>query len=216
MSQPQFQSPQPNPYQQQPGPQPGQPPMPPVHPPMQPWQQPQQQHVQQMQMQPGQPYPAYAAPLGQQPRRGHPVGAFFLGFLASVVVSAIYSVVTVATYKEQSADTALTLYVLHGLLNGAAVGAVIGLVARRGTGAHISGSFIAALGVFFGYTNAVPLIIADSQGAPAVGDMMEIDPLIPVKSWWGSQSDTEWVSLLGLAVAAGAAWGLAHVIGRRR
>ncbi|MCJ1680046.1 hypothetical protein MTF65_22425 [Streptomyces sp. APSN-46.1] len=202
MSQPQFQSPQHNPYNQQPS----QPPMPPAQPPMQPWQQ-------QPQMQPGQPYPA---PFGHQTRRGHPVGAFFLGFLASVVVSVIYSGITVATYKEQSADTAHTLYVLHSLLNGAAVGALIGLVGRRSTGAQISGAVIAPLGVFFGYTNAFPLIIADSQGVPAIGDMMEVDPFMPAKAWWGSQSDTEWLSLLGLAVAAGAAWGLAYVIGKRR
>ncbi|MFF8607152.1 hypothetical protein ACF06X_14525 [Streptomyces sp. NPDC015346] len=210
MSQPQFQSPQHNPYNQQPG----QPPMQPVQPPIQPWQQ------QQSQMQHGQPYPypypAHPAPSGRQPRRGHPVGAFFLGYLASVVLSVIYSGITVATYKEQSADTAQILYVLHGLLNGAAVGALIGLVGRSSTGAQISGAVIAPLGVFFGYTNAFTLIIADSQGAPAIGDMMEIDPFIPAKAWWGSQSDTEWLSLLGLAVAAGAAWGLAHVIGKRR
>ncbi|WP_137989250.1 ABC transporter permease [Streptomyces vilmorinianum] len=185
MSQPQFQSPHHNPYNQQPG-------------------------------LPYAPHPAYPAPFGQQPRRGHPVGAFFLGFLASVVVSVIYTGITVATYKEQSADTAQTLYVLHGLLNGAAVGAVIGLVGRRSAGAQISGAVIAPLGVFFGYTNAVPLIIADGQGVPAIGDMMEVDPFIPAKAWWGSQSDTEWLSLLGLAVAAGAAWGLAFVIGKRR
>ncbi|MGW7363789.1 hypothetical protein ACWGI8_10240 [Streptomyces sp. NPDC054841] len=212
MSQPQFQSPQHNPYNQQPGQPPmpsAQPPMPPAQPPMQPWQQ-------QPQMQPGQPYPAYPAPFGQQPRRGHPVGAFFLGFLASVVVSVIYSGITVATYKQQSADTAQTLYVLHGLLNGAAVGALIGMVGRRSTGAQISGAVIAPLGVFFGYTNSIPLVIADSQGVPAIGDMMEADPFIPAKAWWGSQSDTEWLSLLGLAVAAGAAWGLAYFIGKRR
>ncbi|MER6999759.1 hypothetical protein [Streptomyces sp. NPDC000410] len=206
MSQPQFQSPQHNPYNQQPG----QPPMPPAQPPMQPWQQPQ------MQMQPGQPYPPQPAPFGQQPRSGHPVGASFLGFLASVVVSVIYTGITLATYEEQSAETAHTLYVLHGLLNGAAVGVLIGLVGRRSTGAQISGAVIAPLGTFFGYTNAIPLIIADGQGVPAIGDMMEVDPFIPAKAWWGSQSGTEWLSLLGLAVAAAAAWGLAYVIGKRR
>ncbi|GGZ67590.1 hypothetical protein [Streptomyces bluensis] len=227
MSQPPFQQPpQPpqnpyNPYsqpasppQQQPGygpvpaPAPGQPPMqaglppapgqPPVHP-----------------THPGPPY--QAPPFGQQPNTagGHPVGAVLLGFLASVVVSVIYTGVIFATYKDQSETMVHTLYIGHALLNGVAVGALAGLVGGRSDGARIGAAVIAPLGAFFGYTNAVPLVIADSQTPSVVWDMLENEPFFPAKAWWGSASDTTWISLLGLVIAAAAAWGLAYATGNR-
>jgi hypothetical protein len=166
-------------------------------------------------MQPGPPF--QAPPFGQQPNAsGHPVGAVFLGFFASVVVSLIYSVLIVATYQDQSETTAQTLYVAHALLNGVVVGALVGLVGRRSNGARIGAAIIAPLGAFFGFTNSIPLIIADSQGTPAIGDMMEDVPFLPAKTWWGSQGDTTWVSLLGLVVAAAAAWALAYAVGNKR
>ncbi|MFI1940694.1 hypothetical protein ACH44C_26545 [Streptomyces purpureus] len=143
------------------------------------------------------------------------MGAFFLGLLVSVVVSLLYTGVVLFTYKEQSVETAQILYVAHGLLNGAAVGLVTGLMARGRAGAWAAGALVAALGAFFGYTNAVPLIIAEQDGVPAIGDMMEIDPLIPAKAWWGANGDAEWIALLGLVVAAGTAWVLAHLVGKR-
>ena len=166
----------------------------------------------------GQPYPAHSAPFGQQPARagGRPVGAFFLALLASVLVSLIYSAVIVATYKDQSQDTVHILYVLHALINGAAVGILTGLVGHRSSTARAAGTVVAALGAFFGYTNAVPLVIADSSGFQALRNILEYDPLAPAKAWWGSQSGGEWISLLGLLLAAAAAWGLAHAIGRNR
>lgn len=164
----------------------------------------------------GQPYPPQPMPYGQQERRGHPVGAFFLGYFASVVVSLAYSVLVWATYEDQTKDAAQIMYIAHALLNGAVVGALIGLVARRSGGAWVSGALIAPLGVFFGYTNSVPMIIADISGMAAIGDMLEDDPFIPAKAWWGSYGDTEWISLLGLALAAAMAWLLAFATGRRR
>lgn len=177
-------------------------------PPMQSWQQPPTG--------PGLPYPPQPMPFAPQENRGHPVGAFFLAYVASVVVSLVYSVIVLATYEDQTKDTALTVYMAHALLNGAIVGSLIGLVARRSGGAWISGAIIAPLGVFFGHTNAVPMIIADVNGMAAIGDMMEADPFIPAKAWWGSQGDTEWISLLGLVIAAAMAWLLAFATGRRR
>ncbi|QNE76965.1 hypothetical protein F0344_22190 [Streptomyces finlayi] len=177
-------------------------------PPMQSWQQPP--------MPPGQPYPQQPMPFGQREQRGHPVGAFFLGYFASVVVSLAYSVLVLATYEDQTRNTPQILYIAHALLNGAIVGTLIGLMARRRSGAWISGAVIAPLGVFFGHTNAVPMIIADISGMAAVGDMMEDDPFIPAKVWWGSHGDTEWISLLGLVLAAAMAWLLAFATGRRR
>ncbi|MGP3636633.1 hypothetical protein ACTU45_25310 [Streptomyces sp. 24-1644] len=180
----------------------------PGQPPMQSWQQPRTH--------PGQPYPQQPMPFGQPEKPGHPVGAFFLGYFASVVVSLVYSVLVLATYEDQTKDVAQILYIAHALLNGAVVGALIGLVGRRSGGAWICGAIIAPLGVFFGHTNAVPMIIADVSGMAAIGDMMETDPFIPAKAWWGNHGDTEWVSLLGLVIAAATAWVLAFATGRRR
>ncbi|MBA2944920.1 hypothetical protein H1D24_03535 [Streptomyces sp. PSKA28] len=206
MSQPPPQPPQHNPYnpysqpappQQQPGfgppPVPGQPPI-----------------------QPMQAGPPYEAPsFRQQTNAGNPVGAVLLGLFASVVVSLIYSGLILATYKDQSQTTAHTLYVAHALLNGVVVGALVGLVGRRSNGARIGAAVIAALGAFFGYTNAIPLIIAESETPRAVADMVQWDTFLPAELWWGSQSGTTWISLLGLVVAAASAWGLAYAVGNR-
>ncbi|MFJ9589879.1 hypothetical protein [Streptomyces acidicola] len=165
-----------------------------------------------------QPGPSYQAPpFGQQPNTagGNPVGAVLLGFFASVVVSLIYSGVIFATYKDQSETAAHTLYIGHALLNGVVVGALAGLVGGRGNGARIGAAVIAPLGAFFGYTNAVPLVIADSQTPSVVWDMLENEPFFPAKAWWGSANDSTWISLLGLVVAAAAAWGLAYAVGNR-
>ncbi|MCX5187711.1 hypothetical protein [Streptomyces sp. NBC_00268] len=163
--------------------------------------------------------PFQAPPFGQQPNAsGHPVGAVFLGFFTSVIVSLLYSGLILATYKEQSLTTAHTLHLAHALVNGAIVGCLVGLVGHRSNGAHIGGAVIAALGAFFGFTNAVPLIIAENQSPSAIGDMMEADPFIPAKAWWNNEIDggVDWFSPLGLLLAAAAAWGLACLIARKR
>ena len=230
MSQPPFQPPpqppqppqgpnnpymQPAPPQQAPGfgppPVPSQPPMHPGMPPApgQPAQP----------MYPMQPTPPFQAPYGQRPNAsGHPVGAVFLGFFASVIVSLLYSGLILATYEDQTVTQANTMYLVHALINGAIVGCLIGLVGHRNTGAHVGGAVIAAAGAFFGYTNALPLIIADRQSPAAIGDMMEADPLIPAKAWWNNEMEggVDWFSPLGLLLAAAAAWGLAYLIGSRR
>lgn len=195
-----------------PPPMPGQPPMHPGMPPV-PGQHPAQP------MYPMQPTPPFQAPYGQRPNAsGHPVGAVFLGFFASVVVSLLYSGLILATYEDQTVTQANTMYLVHALINGAIVGCLIGLVGHRNTGAHVGGAVIAAAGAFFGYTNALPLIIADRQSPAAIGDMMEADPLIPAKAWWNNEMEggVDWFSPLGLLLAAAAAWGLAYLIGSRR
>lgn len=201
--------PQHNPYNQQPIPQqpPGfGPPPPPLA-----WQPPAPP------AQPGQPYPAHPAPsFVQQPRSGNPFGAVALGFLASVVVSLVYSGIVLATYREQSQSVGQILYVLHALINGVVVGGLVGLVGRSSSGARIAGAVVAVLGAFFGDANAFPLITAQHGGFPAVRAMLEFDPFAPARVWWGSHSGTEWLSLLGLLVAAAAAWLLAFAVGRRR
>ena len=225
MSQPPFQSPPPppqppqvpyNPYQQaapqqQPGfappPAHGQPPMQ-AGPPFVPGPAP---------MHPAPPF--QAPPFGQQPSRsGNPVGAVFLGFIVSVVVSLLYSGLNVATYKEQSLTTANVLYLGHALLNGAVVGSLVGLVGHRSNGARIGAALIAALGAFFGYANSLPLIVADSQTPSAAFDLLRAEPFFPAKAWWTSEAagGVDWFSPLGLVVAAAAAWGLAYLVGNSR
>lgn len=241
MSQPPFQPPpQPprepsNPYMQPAPPQqapgfgppaaPGQPPMhagpPPMpgQPPMQPGMPPAPGLHPAQPMYPMQPTSPFQAPYGQRPNAsGHPVGAVFLGFFVSVVVSLLYSGLILATYQDLTVRQANTMYLVHALINGAIVGCLVGLVGHRNTGAHVGGAVIAAAGAFFGFTNALPLIIADSQSPAAIGDMMEADPLIPAKSWWNNEVDggVDWFSPLGLLLAAAAAWGLAYLIGSRR
>ncbi|WP_434588868.1 hypothetical protein [Streptomyces sp. A5-4] len=187
-------------------------PPPPQHNPYNPYNQPPP-------MQPGGPYPPQPVPFGPQPpqaRRGSPVGAVFLAFFASVVISAIYAGILVATYEDQTPDSAHTLYVAHSLVNGVAVGALIGLVGRRSGGAGVAGAIIAALGAFFGYTNALPIVLAVRETPSVVLELLEHEPFFPARAWWGDQSGIDWVSPLGLLIAAGSAWGLAYAVGRRR
>jgi hypothetical protein len=170
-------------------------------------------------MQPGPPFQFQAPPLGQQPNAsGNPVGAVLLGLLVSVVVSLLYTGLILATYKDQSVTTANALYLTHALLNGAIVGSLVGLMAHRSNGARIGGAVIAALGAFFGYTNALPLIVLMNQTPIFVKNLLEADPFFPAKSWWTSDAHggVDWFSPLGLVVAAAAAWGLAYVVGSRR
>ncbi|MFE0257216.1 hypothetical protein [Streptomyces sp. NPDC059010] len=181
-------------------PAPGQPPMQPMHP-----------------MHPAPPY--QGMPYGQGPNAsGHPVGAVFLGLFASLIVSMLYSGLIMLTYKDQTLTMANTMYLGHALINGAIVGALIGAVGHRSHGAWIWGSVIAALGAFFGYTNAFPLVIADDQSPAAIGDMMEADPFIPAKAWWNDEINggVDWFSPLGLVLAAVVAFGLAYLVGNRR
>ncbi|MGW6913360.1 hypothetical protein ACWGB8_05990 [Kitasatospora sp. NPDC054939] len=154
--------------------------------------------------------------FGQQPRTGSPVGAVLLAFVASVVVSAVYTLAIVLTYEDQTTAVANTLYVLHAVLNGAVVGVLVGLVGHRSAGARIGGAVVAALGAFFGNTNAVPFVILDQSAGGAVADILRDDPFLPARVWWGSESGSTWISLLGLAAAAGLAWGAAHAVGRSR
>ncbi|WP_406413607.1 hypothetical protein [Streptomyces sp. NBC_01614] len=160
-----------------------------------------------------------APPFGQRPNAGgHPVGAVFLGFFVSVIVSMLYSGLILATYKDQSVTTATTLYLGHALINGAIVGFLIGTVAHRNNGAWVSGAVIAALGAFFGYTNAIPLVFADAESPGAVWDLVKYEPFWPAKAWWTDEATdgVDWFSPLGLLLAAAAAWGLAYLIGSRR
>ncbi|MEU6799438.1 hypothetical protein [Streptomyces neyagawaensis] len=167
------------------------------------------------------PAPPFAPqPFGQRPPRagGHPVGAVLLGLLASFLVALLYTLLNVATYKDQTLTTANALYLGHALLNGAVVGLLVGLVGGRGNGARIGAALIAALGAFFGYTNSLPLVYAVESTPTAAWDLLSYEPFFPAKAWWTSEADggVDWFSPLGLVLAAAAAYGLAYAMGARR
>lgn len=184
-----------------------------------PGQQPGQPHAQPQF--PGQPAPMPGMPPQQYPApqagaRGSAVGAFFLGLLVSVVVSLIYAGIFFATYKDLTdATTVNVIYMLHAVLNGAAVGAVAGLVGRRSNGAHIAAGIVAALGAFFGHANAIVFVQTDIMGSD-VFYLLRDHPFFPAEAWWGRDIESGLLSLLGLVLAAGAGWGIAKLIGSRR
>ncbi|MDI3388374.1 hypothetical protein QIS99_19515 [Streptomyces sp. B-S-A8] len=172
---------------------------------------------------PGQP-PAppqfQGGPMPYPPQRtgspGSPVGAFFLGLLVSFVISLIYVVVIFASYKSLTDEAAgYALYYGHALLNGAAVGAVAGLVGRRSNGAHVSAGIIGALGAFFGSTNAFVALYLDTPGSSPTFLLREM-PFFPAQAWWGPDAGSGMLALLGLVLAAGAGWGIARLTGSRR
>ncbi|MEV0092120.1 hypothetical protein [Streptomyces sp. NPDC050738] len=217
-------SPSPNPYLQAPA----QPPAPPQMPPAAPQQaygypqqppQPMQPGYSQQQQQPypggfpqQQPYPGGP----QQPRSGSPAGGFFLGLLASFVIAAIYSGIWFAMYKDMDSDSAVRgLYFGHAVINGALTGLVVGMVAGRSNGAHVGAGIIAALGAFFGFTNAFVCIMLD---APNGDFFLKHNPMTPAKAWWATGGDAgdHLLAVLGVLLAAGIAWGLAAAMGRRR
>jgi hypothetical protein len=163
---------------------------------------------------PGQmPYPG--APM-QQPKSGSPVGAFFLGLLGSFVVAGIYTLVFTFADFPRTRATVNGMFFAHAALNGAVVGWLVGLVGRRRTGAHTGGAIVAALGSFFGFTNAMPLMYWQVGGFDWVLHMLETNPLYPARAWWGPDATGHFVALLSLVVAAAAAWGVAYAVGRKR
>lgn len=203
----------------------GQPPMPGQSPmggqpgaPAQPYGQGQPPHMQQGwpgQQMPG-AYPGHPAAGVRQPGSGNPTSAFFLGLLASFVVSAIYSAINAATLTELSYGMVNTLLIGHGLVNGAVVGWLVGLVGRRSTGAHIGGAVVAMLGAFFGFVNAVPFALYELVGFQNPFELVKHMPEMPVEVWWGGDGVGHLLSILSLLAAAGAAWGVAYLVGRRR
>jgi hypothetical protein len=167
------------------------------------------------------PAPPFAPqPFAPRPPRsgGHPVGAVLLGLLASFLVALLYTLLNVATYKDQTLTTANALYLGHALLNGAIVGLLVGLVGGRSNGARIGAALIAALGAFFGYTNSLPLVYAVESTPTAAWDLLSYEPFFPAKAWWTSEADggVDWFSPLGLVLATAAAYGLAYAMGTRR
>ncbi|MDI3420826.1 hypothetical protein [Streptomyces luteolus] len=167
----------------------------------------------------GQPGPMQGGmPQHYPPQRGggSPVGAFFLGLLVSIVVSLIYVGIIFASYENLTDEaTGRALYFGHAVLNGAAVGAVAGLVGRRSSGAHISAGIIAMLGAFFAQTNAIVFVQLDVSNGDFLYILKEA-PFFPAEAWWGPDAGSGMLSLLGLVLAAAAGWGIARLAGSRR
>lgn len=160
-----------------------------------------------------------APPYGQQPNTsGNPVGAVLLGFLVSFVVALLFSGLIVVVAKNLTFATSTTLYLAHALLNGAIVGALIGKMAHRSYGARICGAVIATLGTFFGWANALPVLIVKESGGMALKSLLEVEPFFPAKAWWNDEANggVDWTNPLGLVLAAAAVWGVAHLLAKRR
>ncbi|WP_419997354.1 hypothetical protein [Streptomyces boninensis] len=163
-------------------------------------------------VQPGLAYqPGFPPP---PPRRGNPVGAFFLALLVSVVLSGIYSMILLASYEDLSKVGLKTSYVIFGLVLALAVGAVAGKVGGPSTGAHICAAVLAALGAFFGFTNGYVAILIDAADFDLLGDMLEEKPFFPAEAWWKGLKAA--IALPGIFLAAIGTWGMAHLTGKRR
>ncbi|MFP3991572.1 hypothetical protein U9R90_29715 [Streptomyces sp. E11-3] len=217
MSQPwQPQPPQPSPYGQQPPGPPQQPgygyPGPPQQPgygypgpPMQP----------QQPMQPGYAYPPQGFQPGfPPPAAGNPAKAFFLGLLVSVVGSLVFAGILVVSYEDLSKVGLKLSYVAFALAVGALVGVVAGKSGGRGGSTMVVAALLAALGTFFGYTNGQVFILLDAAGADLVEHLLEDEPFFPAEAWWEVLSGG--IALLGVAAAAGAACGTAHLASKRQ
>ncbi|MDQ8707075.1 hypothetical protein RCO28_32060 [Streptomyces sp. LHD-70] len=167
----------------------------------------------------GQPGPMQGGMPQQYPAPqtggGSAVGAFFLGWLVSFVISLIYVVIIFAVYQDLTEAASYAVYYGHALLNGAAVGAVAGLVGRRSNGAHVSAGIIGALGTFFASTNAFVVIYLDSTGG-GPGYLLTEMPFMPAEAWWGPDASSGLLALLGLVLAGAAGWGIARLTGSRR
>lgn len=212
-----------NPYAQSPYGPGAPPPMPPQGPPGPPAGPPPGMPQQGFPGQPGQPpaqppFPQQQFPYPGQPagRPGSAVGAFFLGLVVSVVLSLLYAGIFFATYKDLTdVATVHILYFAHAVINGAAVGAVAGLVGRRNNGAQVAAGVVAVLGAFFGQANAAVFVQLDIAGSDLYYLLRE-RPFFPAEMWWGRDVESGLLSLLGLVLAAAAGWGIARLIGSRR
>ncbi|MFJ8038999.1 hypothetical protein ACIRBX_00610 [Kitasatospora sp. NPDC096147] len=161
------------------------------------------------------PAPGWLPPQPQA-RRANPVGAFFLALVGSFVVTGLYCAVIWLSYQELTPDWGNLLYLVHAVVNGAVVGLLTGLVGRDSGGARVAAAVIAALGAFFAVVDSILLVVLDSAGMHGLESYLRYDRLGPVKAWWGAHGDTEWLAVLGLVLAASAAWLLAYLVGRRR
>ncbi|MFJ6609249.1 hypothetical protein ACIQPT_03130 [Streptomyces sp. NPDC091289] len=204
MSQPwQPQQPQNNPYgqpvppQQQPGygyPAP--------YPPQQPMQP----------MQPG--YPSPYQP-GFRPSGGAKTGkAFFLGLLVAAGIGLVYSGILLATHKDLSRVGLQASYLVLAAALAVGVGAVVGRTGGRAAGPHVWAAVLATLAAYFGVANGYVFTLLDAGGIDLLELVLENEPMAPHKFWWHRLNGG--VALLGLAVAAGGAFAVAHLIGKKQ
>ncbi|MCT2588940.1 hypothetical protein LHJ74_03145 [Streptomyces sp. N2-109] len=199
--------PQPQPQQYAPYGQPGQPPVQPQqpgygYPPQQPMQP----------MQPGYPYPGFPPP---PPGGGaKPAKAFFLGLLISVVFTLAYMGMLLASYEDLSRVGLQVSYIILALALAACVGAVAGSAGGRSVGAHICAAILAALGVFFSVTNGYVAVLLDAGGTDILESMLENEPMLPAEFWWKRLKGG--IALLGIALAGGGAFTMAHLVGKKR
>lgn len=209
---------QPQPQQYSPYGQPGQPGQPQPgygYPPQQP--QPgygyPQQPMQPMQpMAPGHPYPGF--PMPPPDGGAKPGKAFFLSLLISWAFTAAYAGMLLASHEDLSRVGLQISYIVLALALAVCVGAVAGKVGGRNGGVHFFAAVLATLAVFFSVTNGYVAVLLETGGSDVLEAMLEHEPMFPAEFWWKRLNGG--VALLGLGLAAGGTFAVAHLVGRKQ
>ncbi|MFH8559615.1 hypothetical protein [Streptomyces sp. NPDC017988] len=163
-------------------------------------------------MQPGHPYPY--APGFPPPSGAKPGKAFFLGLLVAAAVGSAYAGILLASNEDLSRVGLQAGYLVVAALLAVGVGTVVGRTGGRGAGPHVWAAVLAALGAYFGVANGYVFTLLDAGGTDLLEFVLENEPMAPHKFWWKRLNGG--VALLGLAVAAGGAYGMAHMISKKR
>ncbi|MFI1224583.1 MULTISPECIES: hypothetical protein [unclassified Streptomyces] len=183
------------------------------------------------QQQPGYGYPAayppqqpmqpmqhgYPSPYqpGFPPQGGaRPGKAFFLGLLVAAAVGLAYAGILLATHKDLSRVGLQASYLVVAAVLAVAVGAVVGRTGGRGAGLHVWAAVLAALAAYFGVANGYVFTLLDAGGIDLLEAVLDHEPLAPHKFWWERLNGG--VALVGLAVAAAGAFGVANTTGKKQ
>ncbi|WP_319599044.1 hypothetical protein [Streptomyces sp. ID01-9D] len=181
------------------------------------------------QQQPGYGYPAAPYPPQQPMQHGYPSPyapgfpssggpragkAFFLGLLVSGALGLVYSGILLATHKDLSRVGLQASYLVLAAALAVGVGAVVGRTGGRGAGPQVWAAILAAPAAYFGVANGYVFTLLDAGGVDLLELVLENEPLAPHKFWWHRLNGG--VALVGLVVAAGGAFAVANVIGRKQ
>ena len=162
---------------------------------------------------PGYPYgqPGFPPPPGSRPKPGL---AILFGLLISFGLTVAYTIMLVVSYEDLARTGLQVTYLALALALAAGIGMVTGNAAGRNVGSHIAGAAIAALGAFFAVTNGYVGVLFDAGEWDLVEKMLEHDATAPAEFWWKRLNGG--VALLGLAVAGGGAFLMAHLVGKKK
>ncbi|WP_179889382.1 hypothetical protein [Streptomyces sp. st115] len=157
----------------------------------------------------GSPYQQGFRPAGG-PRSGK---AFFLGLLVSGALGLVYSGILLATHKDLSRVGLQASYLVLAAALAVGVGAVVGRTGGRAAGPQVWAAILATPAAYFGVANGYVFTLLDAGGVDLLELVLENEPLAPHKFWWHRLNGG--VALVGLVVAAGGAFAVANVIGKK-